>query len=315
MAVPAQQRQYRIGTPGVAWGAPERAEWLAQTAVERSYKSEVLDVMDKLGEEFVVHRYGALSTDPARYPLNAVTSANWSPGKPALLVTGGVHGYEKSGVQGALLFLTTKAALYSEAFNICVVPCVSPWGYETVQRWNPQCKDPNRSFKEGAKTEESSALMAFLDSLDANWCIHTDLHETTDTDETEFMPARAAEKGEFHKICAIPDGFYLVGDSENPCHEFQCAILDAVRKVTHIAPTDADGNIIDEPAVFEGLLVVPAKELGLCCSVTGADFCTTTEVYPDSPRGISEESCNLAQVAVVQSALDFVLSIRPSSLA
>jgi hypothetical protein len=47
-------------------------------------------------------------------------------------VTGGVHGYETSGVEGALLFLETKAEAYSKDFNILVAPCISPWGYERI---------------------------------------------------------------------------------------------------------------------------------------------------------------------------------------
>ena len=47
--------------------------------------------------------------------------------KPSVLVTGGVHGYETSGVQGALAFLETEAQRYADRFNICVAPCVSPW--------------------------------------------------------------------------------------------------------------------------------------------------------------------------------------------
>ena len=101
-------------------------------------------------------------------------------------MTGGVHGYETSGVQGALLFLQavhmqytcrahavhmqyacgaharhmhctcreyavsvharvslqTVGAAYGAVFNLLVVPCVSPWGYETVQRWNAQVVRP-----------------------------------------------------------------------------------------------------------------------------------------------------------------------------
>ena len=29
------------------------------------------------------------------------------------------------------------------------------------------------------------------------WMVHVDLHETTDTDETEFRPAKAARDGEY----------------------------------------------------------------------------------------------------------------------
>ena len=71
-----------------------------------------------------------------RYPLLAVRNHDWDPKKPYVLITGGVHGYETSGVQGAIRFLQTQARNYSDQFNILVAPCVSPWGYETVQRWN-----------------------------------------------------------------------------------------------------------------------------------------------------------------------------------
>lgn len=42
--------------------------------------------------------------------------------------------YETSGVQGAILFLQTQAERFEHTFNIVGVPCVSPWGYETIQR-------------------------------------------------------------------------------------------------------------------------------------------------------------------------------------
>ncbi|CAE7264440.1 unnamed protein product, partial [Symbiodinium sp. CCMP2456] len=55
-------------------------------------------------------------------------------------------------------------------------------------------------------------------------------------------------------------------------------------QVTHIAPPDAKGKIIGEPVVQEGVINVPLKSLGLCGSMTGAKFVSTTEVYPDSPK-------------------------------
>ena len=142
---------YPIGTAGKPWGSSEKAEWLATRKIARAYKDEVLDKLDTLTDRFVVTQYGSLSHDPDRYPLFSVRSSNWSADKPCVLVTGGVHGYETSGVQGAILFLQTKAEAYSETFNIIVVPCVSPWGYETIQRWNAQAVDPNRSFNPCAR--------------------------------------------------------------------------------------------------------------------------------------------------------------------
>ena len=133
---------YRIGEVGTPWGDAEKAEWLAQTTLQRSYSEEVLSKMDALDSEaFEVREYGALSIDAERYPLKAVLSRNWDDAKPCVLVTGGVHGYEKSGVQGALLFLKTRAKEYMERFNVVVCACVSPWGYEHIERWNPKCLD------------------------------------------------------------------------------------------------------------------------------------------------------------------------------
>ena len=198
----APAQTFPIGTPRQKWGPVERAAWLKSRRVTRSYRTEVLDKLDGLTERFEVKKYGALSHDAERYPLYAVKTRNWAAGKPCVLVTGGVHGYELSGVQGAILFLQSKAEEYSELFNILVAPCVSPWGYETIQRWNAQAVDPNRSFSpdgetvEGrsfnpeAATEESAALIALLDTLEVEqWTCHIDLHETTDTDETEVKPA------------------------------------------------------------------------------------------------------------------------------
>lgn len=68
----------------------------------------------------------------------------------------------------------------------------------------------------------------------------------------------------------IPDGFYLVGDSENPQHEWSKAIIDAVRKITHITPPDSNGAICGETITQEGVLVVPTHKLKLCASVSGA---------------------------------------------
>ena len=304
---------YHIGTKGAAWGAAEKAQWLAERTIKRSYADEVLAKLDALRTElqdFEVVQYGALPIDPARYPLFAVRSREWVKARPCVLVTGGVHGYETSGVQGALAFLRTEARAFASTFNILVAPCVSPWGYEHIQRWNADAVDPNRSFGPGAlegPAEESAALLRYIASLgDSDWKVHLDLHETTDTDESEFRPAKSARNGEEFEPDTIPDGFYLVGDAPNPQPEFQRAIIEEVAKVTHIAPPDAAGNIIGEPIVQEGVIVYDAKSVGLCMGATNAHWATTTEVYPDSPRA-SDQQCNDAQVASVRGALTHVM--------
>jgi len=298
---------YPIGTPGQPWGDAERAAWLALQVRQRSYADEVLPVIERLGQRFDLVRYGELDYPPERYPLIALRSRDWRDELPCALVTGGVHGYETSGVHGALRFLEQDAQRYAGRISLLVAPCISPWAYERIHRWNPLAIDPNRSFRPDSAAPESAALMRLVEPLRQRFLVHIDLHETTDTDESEFRPALAARDGKSFEPDEIPDGFYTVGDTLNPQLDFQRAIIAAVSKVTHIAPADARGEIIGSPVVSEGVILYPCRELGLCAGLTDATFTTTTEVYPDSPRATPEQ-CNAAQAAAVCAALDFALS-------
>ena len=73
---------------------------------------------------------------------------------------------------------------------------------------------------------------------------HFDLHETTDTDNSEFRPALAARDGIYQAVWDIPDGFYTVDDTSRSQPDFQRAIIKSVESVTHIAPPDAENKII-----------------------------------------------------------------------
>ena len=297
---------YPIGTAGQPWGDAERALWRSGQKRLRSHRDDVVAAVEKLATQWDVEEYGALGYDDRRYPLLALKSRDWNDALPTMLVTGGVHGYETSGVHGALQFARSHAAGYAGRANLVVVPCVSPWGYEHFQRWNPEAVDPNRSFLPDSPAPESAALQRLVASL-GPVKMHIDLHETTDTDESEFRPALAARDGKPFEPGSIPDGFYLVGDSENPQPEFQQAVIRAVEQVTHIAPADANGEIIGSKVVAHGVINYPLKALGLCASVTDAPYVTTTEVYPDSASATPEE-CNDAQVAAVVGAIDWVLA-------
>ncbi|CCN90025.1 putative Peptidase_M14-like_4 family protein [Vibrio nigripulchritudo SFn27] len=300
--------QYPIGTQGQPWGDKEKKAWLETTSVKRDYNSDVVTKINALRERFDVFQYGALSYDTDRFPLFAIKSKTWDTNRKTILVTGGVHGYETSGVHGALKFVDLLGHEYEKHFNLIVAPCISPWGYETINRWNPNAVDPNRSFYENSPAEESANLMAMVKSLGTGIYAHIDLHETTDTDESEFRPALAARDGLEYIEDLVPDGFYLVGDTENPNEAFQTAIIKAVEKVTHIAPPDSDGNIIGSPVVQHGVINYPTNKLGLCSGFTGCEYGTTTEVYPDSPK-VTDEECNDAQVASIKGGLDYLLSL------
>ena len=48
--------------------------------------------------------------------------------------------------------------------------------------------------------------MQLVQSKGVAWQMHLDLHETTDTDETEFRPAKAARDGEANEPGPPPAG-------------------------------------------------------------------------------------------------------------
>lgn len=303
------EQQYPIGTPGQPWGDDEKRRWLKAQRIQRSYRQDVLDALEQLAARFTVHQYGGLDyaeQGGENYPLYIVRSRSWDDSKPTALITGGVHGYETSGVHGALHFLDAHAEDYTGSCNLLVVPCVSPWGYETINRWNVFAVDPNRSFLPEALAKEAALLQQYLASEGIKPQLHIDLHETTDSDNSEFRPALAAQQGTVNTNWNIPDGFYLVADSERPQGEFQRAMIERVEGVTHIAEADEHNQLIGADVVLFGVIEYPAKKLGLCMGLTDATYVTTTEVYPDSASSTPAQ-CVQAQVAAVTAALDYIL--------
>jgi hypothetical protein len=230
-------------------------------------------------------------------------SKNFDPQKKTVLITGGVHGYETSGVHGALGFMEQVTASDEAKFNFVCAPCISPWAYETINRWNPKAIDPNRSFRAESPSEECVHFLKAMAGM--NPFAHFDLHETTDTDNTVFRPAKAARDGVEEAFSEIPDGFYVVGDTENPQPEFQKAVIDSVRKVTHIAEPDESGNIIGEKIEQEGVINYPLKQLSLCAGFSNAEYTTTTEVYPDSSK-TTPQGCIEAQIAAIKGGLAYL---------
>jgi hypothetical protein len=103
----------------------------------------------------------------------------------------------------------------------------------------------------------------------------------------------------------------LVGDSSASHRDDQLNwynyVLQRVEKVTHIAELESDNTLSGYPATSRGLVLVPAKELGLCGGgCVDARYVLTTEVYSDSERS-SEEDCVNAQVEAVCAAVDYLV--------
>jgi hypothetical protein len=304
----SNERFHPIGRPGIPWNDTEKKEWLKQANQrQRSYDEDVVQAIHKKSDNFTVLRYGALTYDPDRYQLYVLKSAHWEYLKPTILITGGVHGYEKSGVTGAIEFARTIETAYLNEFNFLIFPCVSPWGYETNNRWNPQAIDPNRSFYAHTPCEEAANLLHFIRPYLNKIIAHFDLHETTDSDESVFRPAVAARDGaEFHPV-DVPDGFYLVADSERNEVDFQASIINEVAKITHIAQPDENQRLFGTRLSQAGVVLYAMRPLGLCGGLTQCKFHVTTEVYPDSDQ-MDETTCIKAQITAIEAGLTYLMN-------
>lgn len=287
------------------WTQTDKDRWFKSQTIQRSYADEVVGPMQSLRSNFDIAQYGTLEVESRGYSLFLIQTRSPKPDLPTVLITGGVHGYETSGVHGALRFMKDEALRYSDRFRFVCAPCISPWSYETINRWNWRAIDPNRSFRPDSPARECELFLQAMAPWQDRLLAHFDLHETTDTDNTVFRPALQARDGKEQPFSEIPDGFYAVADSEKPCLEFQTAIVSSVRKVTHIAAADAEGKIIGDLAVQEGVVNYPLRKLSLCAGFSNARYTTTTEVYPDSPR-VTPEIAIRAQVAAVAGGLDFI---------
>ena len=304
MTTPAS---YPIGTPGQPWGPAELAEWRARQVRHRSYADDVLAVVGRLAPRFEVIPYGEVAYAGEHFPLLAVRPGAWQAGRPGVLVTGGVHGYETSGVHGALRFLDQHAEAFAGRVNLLVVPCVSPWAWERIHRWNFDAIDPNRSFRTPSPAAGIGGADAAGGALARAVCgahrpARNHRHRRDRIPPRAGRARRQALRARQHPGRLLPGGRH-----REPAARVPAAIIDAVARITHIAPADAKGEIIGCPEVAPGVIRYPLKAWGLCASVTGARYTTTTEVYPDSPRATPEQ-CIAAQVAAVCAAMDFVIA-------
>jgi hypothetical protein len=300
------------------WDARKISDWYNQIVQKRvrTYDDVVQRIQRLPANSFQLEQYGTLSIEPSRYPLLSVTAGDLENGKPNILIMGGVHGYEPSGVEAALEFLENEATSLTDEFNFAVYPCISPWAYEYDHRWNADAEDPNRQFltSGGASAEESVMFMISILGANAHYKAAVDLHETPDRD-IELRQQRAdrfgSPLGADYKI--IPNGFYLILTNDQQStkpdvSQFGRMIVDEVAKVSPIA----DHKVVIGQPNHNGLIYPPltpgtSKDF----LQAHADYIGVSEVYPDHPK-VGPAKAIEAQRAVIHGALNFVRGHSPA---
>lgn len=119
--------------------------------------------------------FGKTKTGKKLYVIRAYKKEHKLPMRPAVLVTGGIHGNEHMGLVAGLADLASEEDKgfkeFFEAGGIAYfIPEVNPDGVERGHRYNPQGVDLNRDFKIDRRPgqSESSQMLGFLEAdLDA----------------------------------------------------------------------------------------------------------------------------------------------------
>ena len=105
---------------------------------------------------------------------------------PILAITAGMHGNEKAPCWGTALAIkeivesTEQFATFLKTnFEIRIIPCLNPWGFENVNRRNANNVDINRDFGATTKQAETTAYINWILGIADRTALALDCHGTT----------------------------------------------------------------------------------------------------------------------------------------
>lgn len=287
------------------WTADRCAAWYGEQKQVRDYKQSVVEraLAVTLPPSLKLSVYGTAYGDD----LICVTPRHIDSSKPSLSVTGGVHGYEPSGVESCLHLIETGAQNLRDRANVFLFPCVTPAAYRIHHRWTHGAEDTNRGFFDGTTVIESALLMQRIKSLGVKFACAIDGHETPVEDRL-FRRLRTDRYGTAltGDPDLLPNGFHLmVPDTallRQSVQNCACAMISAVEKMTPIATDEIiAGNVNDG-----GIVPSTASNTLTRWMNERAAFAATTEVVTE---GITPYQATRIQLTAIHAAADYVLKI------
>jgi hypothetical protein len=274
------------------WSTRQKLEWrdAMQRKAKRNYGQDIVSRLRRLpANTHTIEKYGSLRFNSARYPLFNVTIGDLKNGRPNVLITGGVHGYEPSGIEACLKFIEHDAPDLTNAFNFVVYPCISPWAYEYDHRWNAYAEDPNRNFSRDSGIVQIDECTHFMNAIEGHG-------SRFGTELEEYWQS-------------VPQGAYLMMTKPtSSClghrAKFASSIMHSIGQVSPIAPEE---NLLGYHN-NNGVIWAPNKGNVLRVYLGGhADQVAVTEVYPDH-KDVGPERAVDVQRAAIYGALNHVYS-------
>ena len=172
------------------------------------------------------------------------------------LISAGIHGDEPGGIESIINFLKNSNYLdYINEWEITLLPCINPYGYEFGTRTNHQGKDLNRLFKLKNPPEE----VVFAQSiLETDFKLIIDLHE--DNESHGYYLYQTGLSNKYEKI-----GLEILSSLEG---------IMPINLETEIAGSQADQGIIGKELEILSMDWWPMALYGLS---KGTQMCLTLE--------------------------------------
>ncbi len=150
-----------------------------------------------------------IETPSGNYPFQSITLGDNN--SRHLLISAGIHGDEPAGVETICAFLESgKYKPFLSQWEITLLPCINPYGFEYDTRENHNNKDLNRLFKDESPLPE----VVLTKSI--------------------FKPSYFDLTLELHEDCDS-DGYYLFQKSIKPGGlELGYKIIDAVKNIIQV---------------------------------------------------------------------------------
>ena len=188
--------------------------------LKRNYLKIVNRLRKILTHDVQITTLGHIKYATKSYPFQKVILGDHNPRR--VLISAGIHGDEPAGVESVCAFLESgRYKAHLDKWEITILPCINPYGFENDTRENHDKKDLNRLFKDQLPPLEVQLAKSTIKP--SYFDITIELHEDSDS-----------------------HGYYLFQKSNRPNGlEVGLKIMEALKE---IIPINSDEKIEGMPA-------------------------------------------------------------------